>query len=133
MRKIAASVLLKLFVNSIERCHTTDDPLAHERNSIAKCKQIQPKMHEESKILHNKTHNTSVYQCSSMSLPTLVIYSKSESLPGSVRQWCHITHPSMLCWRVHPNESKFGVGWGAYCFKLIQSNIPIRESVFISI
>jgi len=33
MGKIAASVLLKLFINGYEKCHITD-PLAHERNSI---------------------------------------------------------------------------------------------------
>ena len=37
--KIAALVLLKLFFSGNERCHTTDAPLAHERNSIYKCKQ----------------------------------------------------------------------------------------------
>jgi len=37
--KTAASVLLKLLISSNERCHTTDAPLAHEQNSIFKCKQ----------------------------------------------------------------------------------------------
>ena len=37
--KTAASVLLKLFISSNEWCHTTDAPLAHEQNSIFKCKQ----------------------------------------------------------------------------------------------
>jgi len=37
--KIAASVLLKLFISSNEWCHTTNAPLSHERNSIFKCKQ----------------------------------------------------------------------------------------------
>ena len=30
---------LKLFISGNERCHTTDAPLAHNRNSIFKCKQ----------------------------------------------------------------------------------------------
>jgi len=38
-KKTAASVLLKLFISSNEWSHTTDAPLAHERNSIFKCKQ----------------------------------------------------------------------------------------------
>ena len=38
--KIAASVLLKLFISDSERCHITDlHPLANEGNSIFKCKQ----------------------------------------------------------------------------------------------
>jgi len=36
---IAASVLLKLFISGNEKWHTTDAPLAHEQNSIFKCKQ----------------------------------------------------------------------------------------------
>ena len=50
--KIAASVLLKLFISSNERCHTTDAPLAHEQKSFFKCKQhtlLDPKGPE----LHN--------------------------------------------------------------------------------
>ena len=39
MGNIAASVLLKLFINGNNRCQTTDAPLEHERNSIFKCKQ----------------------------------------------------------------------------------------------
>jgi len=37
--KTAASILLKLFISGNERCHTTDAPLAHERNATFKCKQ----------------------------------------------------------------------------------------------
>ena len=37
--KIAASVLLNLLISGDERWHTTEAPLAHERNSIFKCKQ----------------------------------------------------------------------------------------------
>jgi len=37
--KIAASVLLKLFISGNERYHTTNAPLAHEWTSIFKCKQ----------------------------------------------------------------------------------------------
>jgi len=36
LEKIADLVLLKLFVSVIERCHSTDAPLAHEQNSIFK-------------------------------------------------------------------------------------------------
>ena len=45
MLKIAASVLLKLFINSNERCHSTEPPpplpfsLAHAQNAIVKPKQ----------------------------------------------------------------------------------------------
>ena len=35
----AASVLLKPFISGNKGCHTTDAPLAHERNSFSKCKQ----------------------------------------------------------------------------------------------
>ena len=45
--------------------------LAHEWNSIVKCNQIQPIVPEDQNILHNKTHNTSVNQCTCMSLPTI--------------------------------------------------------------
>ena len=37
--KIAVSVLLKLFISVNKRCHTTDSPLADDRDSIFKCKQ----------------------------------------------------------------------------------------------
>ena len=37
--KTAASVLLKLFISGTEISHTTDAPLAHDQNSIFKCKQ----------------------------------------------------------------------------------------------
>ena len=37
--KIAASVLLKLFISGNESCHTTDARIAREWNSIFKCKQ----------------------------------------------------------------------------------------------
>ena len=39
MVTVKASVLLKLFISGDERCHTTNTPLAYERNSIFKCKQ----------------------------------------------------------------------------------------------
>ena len=44
--KTAASVLLKLFISSNEWCHTTDAPLAHDRNSIFKCKQHTCTVHD---------------------------------------------------------------------------------------
>jgi len=34
MAKIAASVLLKLFINGYKRCHTTYGTLAHEHNFL---------------------------------------------------------------------------------------------------
>jgi len=53
MGKIAASLLLKLFTSSNERCHTTDAPTpAYERNSIFKCKHIQSMIPEDQE---NKT------------------------------------------------------------------------------
>jgi len=54
--KTAASVLLKLFISGNEWCHTTDAPLAHERNSIFKWKHIHvhSMIPEDQKIwLHN--------------------------------------------------------------------------------
>jgi len=46
MRKIAASALLKLFNNCDERCHIL---LAHEWDTVFKCKQIQSMIHEDPK------------------------------------------------------------------------------------
>jgi len=43
--KTTASVLLKPFISSNEWCHTTD-ALAHERNSIFKCKQHTCTLHD---------------------------------------------------------------------------------------
>ena len=39
MGKIAAFVLLKLFINGNEKCHLIDTLLSHKRRSIVKCKQ----------------------------------------------------------------------------------------------
>jgi len=39
MGKIAASVLLKLFINGNAKCHSIDALLSHKRRSIVKCKQ----------------------------------------------------------------------------------------------
>jgi len=44
--KTAASVLLKLFTSSNEWFHTTDALLAHEQNSIFKCKQHTCTLHD---------------------------------------------------------------------------------------
>jgi len=49
MRQIAASVLLKIFINGNKRCHTSDarPPPAHGR--IVECKEIQPMIPEDEK------------------------------------------------------------------------------------
>ena len=44
--KTAASVLLKLFISGNKWCHTHWRPLAHERNSIFKCKQHTCTLHD---------------------------------------------------------------------------------------
>ena len=44
--KTAASDLLKLFISGNEWWHTTDAPLAHEQNSIFKCKQHTCTLHD---------------------------------------------------------------------------------------
>ena len=44
--KTSASVLLKLFISGNEWWHTTDAPLAHEQNSIFKCKQHTCTLHD---------------------------------------------------------------------------------------
>jgi len=55
-----ASVLLRVIIDGNEICHTTDTPIAHERNSICKCWQHtihDPKRLEQcnNTMIHNFT------------------------------------------------------------------------------
>jgi len=56
--KIAASILLKLFISGYGRCHTTDAPLAHEWNSIFKCKQHT--IHDPLLIIIGGSHSIAI-------------------------------------------------------------------------
>ena len=104
MRKIAASVLLKMFVNSNERCHTTD------------CLYIN------------------VYVCHYQLLVVqLEIYSSRNHNLDQLDSDVTSHTPAFFVGGYILDNQWFGVGWG-YCFQLAQSHVPIRESVsYISI
>ena len=86
MGKIAALVLLKLFINGNEKCHQWH-PLAHERNYI--CKYIQHMIPE-----HRNTYNytmtyTTRLHCSSVLSEYSMIH---KTLPGTCKTRKHILY-----------------------------------------